>query len=399
MEIDVLKQMKEIAEAFDIQLSILQSGIEFTTELDNRIYKVLGIQRDFEYNLDTALELCEEDSLYIVRDMYGLYNLTFKHEDSFVKIGPFISEEAASLVPVIMEKNGISDIFEKELIELYNSYPLIQNMKALENLIAMEMRYLLGIEGDVARVHLKMTLDTKDVFDELRLLEENKVSMEVIEERYKIEDRLLKAVASGDYEKVLSVLSEFANYRISPRISNEIRNAQNSLIILNTLLRRAVQEAQVHPAHIDSLSAHFAKKIENTTRISELNGMSTEMSRKYCMLVYNYSLLGHSEMVRDALNYIDFNMQEDLTLNAIAERLCVNASYLSKQFKKENGKTLTDYVNEKRVQTSLKYLATTDLPIQEVAELVGILDENYYSRLFKKYQSMTPSKYRSMMRD
>ena len=399
MEIDVLKQIKEIAEAFDIQSTVLQSGKEFDADLDNRIYKVLGIERNFEYNLETALELCEEDVLYVVRDMYGINNLTFKRGETFIKIGPFISEEASSLVPSIMEKNKISDIFVKELIELYNTYPLIQNMNALENLIAMEMRYLLGIEGNISRVHFRMTLETKDVFDELRLLEENKVSMDAIEERYKIEDRLLKAVASGDYEKVLSVLSEFANYRISPRISNEIRNAQNSLIILNTLLRRAVLDAQVHPAHIDSLSAHFAKKIENTTRISELTGMSAEMARKYCMMVYNYSLMGHSEMVRDALNYIDFNMQEDLTLNAIAERLCVNASYLSKRFKKEKGKNLTDYVNEKRVQTSLKYLATTDLPIQEVAELVGILDENYYSRLFKKYQGMTPSKYRSMMRD
>jgi len=76
----------------------------------------------------------------------------------------------------------------------------------------------------------------------------------------------------------------------------------------------------------------------------------------------------------------------------------VNASYLSKQFKKENEKTLTDYVNAKRVYTSLKYLAATDLPVQSVAELVGIYDENYFSRLFKKYQQTTPSKYRSLMK-
>jgi YesN/AraC family two-component response regulator len=103
-------------------------------------------------------------------------------------------------------------------------------------------------------------------------------------------------------------------------------------------------------------------------------------------------------MVRDAINYIDFNLTEDLSLNAIAEKLSVSASYLSKQFKNENNKTLTNYVNEKRVFTSLKYLATTDLPIQNVAELVGIYDENYFSRLFKKYQNITPSKYRNLMR-
>ena len=62
------------------------------------------------------------------------------------------------------------------------------------------------------------------------------------------------------------------------------------------------------------------------------------MIRKYCLLVRNHSLTGHSEMVRDAMNYIDFNLTEDLSLNAIAEKISVNASYLSKQFKKENEK-------------------------------------------------------------
>ncbi|MBS5326366.1 MAG: AraC family transcriptional regulator [Lachnospiraceae bacterium] len=47
----------------------------------------------------------------------------------------------------------------------------------------------------------------------------------------------------------------------------------------------------------------------------------------------------------------------------------------------------------------MKYLAATDLPIQNIAELVGIYDENYFSRLFKKYQQMTPSKYRSLMKN
>ena len=43
-------------------------------------------------------------------------------------------------------------------------------------------------------------------------------------------------------------------------------------------------------------------------------------------------------------------------------------------------------------------LAATELPIQEVAERVGIYDENYYARLFKKYQNQTAKQYRNMMK-
>lgn len=81
----------------------------------------------------------------------------------------------------------------------------------------------------------------------------------------------------------------------------------------------------------------------------------------------------------------------------MAEKLSVNASYLSGQFKRETGETLTNYVNRKRIQKSLFFLATTNLPIQEVAARVGIYDENYFSRIFKKFQLMTPREYRSAM--
>ena len=76
----------------------------------------------------------------------------------------------------------------------------------------------------------------------------------------------------------------------------------------------------------------------------------------------------------------------------------MSSSYLSAQFKKETGKTLTDYINEKRIHESLVLLAATELPIQEVAERVGIYDENYYARLFKKYQNQTAKQYRNMMK-
>ena len=86
-----------------------------------------------------------------------------------------------------------------------------------------------------------------------------------------------------------------------------------------------------------------------------------------------------------------------MSLKLLAEKVSANASYLSTQFKKETGKTLTDYINEKRIHNSLVLLATTDMPIQEVAEQVGINDENYFARLFKKYQNQTAKQYRSLM--
>ena len=60
----------------------------------------------------------------------------------------------------------------------------------------------------------------------------------------------------------------------------------------------------------------------------------------------------------------------------------VNASYLSSLFRREMDMTLTDYVNGRRIDTALKLLNTTDIPIQDIAYYVGIEDVNYFTRIF-----------------
>ncbi len=56
--------------------------------------------------------------------------------------------------------------------------------------------------------------------------------------------------------------------------------------------------------------------------------------------------------------------------------------------------TYTDFINKKRVENAKKLLASTSLQIQTVAQHCGILDVNYFTKLFKKYTGMTPGKFR-----
>lgn len=77
-----------------------------------------------------------------------------------------------------------------------------------------------------------------------------------------------------------------------------------------------------------------------------------------------------------------------------AERLKMNSSYLSTLFKKENGTTLTDYVNQKRVEHAIFLLNSTSLQVQSIAQQCGIPDVNYFSKTFKKIVGKTPMEYR-----
>lgn len=98
--------------------------------------------------------------------------------------------------------------------------------------------------------------------------------------------------------------------------------------------------------------------------------------------------------LQKAVTYMDADLTADLSLNALAQYLNVNASYLSNLFKKEAGQTLTEYVNRKRIKHGLLLLNSTTMQIQTIAQYCGIPDVNYFTKLFKKYVGKTPKEYR-----
>lgn len=120
------------------------------------------------------------------------------------------------------------------------------------------------------------------------------------------------------------------------------------------------------------------------------------MIHMYCFLVKNHSIKGYSPLVQKVIISIDTDLTADLSLNALASRMNVNASYLSTLFKRETGSTLTDYVNEKRIQHGILLLHSTNLQIQTIASYCGIPDVNYFTKLFKKRVGKTPKAYREL---
>ncbi len=112
------------------------------------------------------------------------------------------------------------------------------------------------------------------------------------------------------------------------------------------------------------------------------------------MLVQNYSFQKYTPLVRKAMNYIELNIGKGVSLKDLAGELNVNASYLSTVFKKEIGQTVTEYINQRRVEMAILYLNTSSMQIQDIAFQVGICDVNYFSKVFKKITGMTPTKYR-----
>jgi YesN/AraC family two-component response regulator len=99
-------------------------------------------------------------------------------------------------------------------------------------------------------------------------------------------------------------------------------------------------------------------------------------------------------MIREAVTYIRFNIDQPLSLNRLADTLGVHPSYLSRAFKKALGMTLIDYINKLRIEEAKYVLDHSNKSIAEAALSVGYNDPNYFSKVFHKLEHVTPHEYR-----
>ena len=224
--------------------------------------------------------------------------------------------------------------------------------------------------------------------------EDTAVNMRLTERRYHYEKEVMQAVSLGSYHRAASLMRSFAAIPMEQRSAHPIRNIKNYCIILNTLLRKAAEDGGVHPLRLDHQSTEFALRIETITSTGSGYRLMQDMLKAYCALVKNNSVHPYSPLIQQVIVLIDADLSAELNLRALAGQLNVNASYLSSLFKKEVGKTLTDFATERRIQAACQLLVSSKLQIQTVARYCGIPDPNYFSKLFRKYTGLTPTEFR-----
>ncbi len=85
---------------------------------------------------------------------------------------------------------------------------------------------------------------------------------------------------------------------------------------------------------------------------------------------------------------------EPVTLEQLARAFFVSKEYLSKMFKQEYGRNVTDYMLHLRMVKAKEWLLDESIPIKAIAEMAGYEDITYFYRVFKKHFGIAPGEMR-----
>lgn len=97
--------------------------------------------------------------------------------------------------------------------------------------------------------------------------------------------------------------------------------------------------------------------------------------------------------VRKAREFVEGHYQEPIRVRDISEYIHVSPNYLGKIYFLNTGEHLRDYINSVKLQKAREFLAARKYQISEVAAMVGIDDQRYFSKLFKKRFGVSPKEF------
>ena len=92
---------------------------------------------------------------------------------------------------------------------------------------------------------------------------------------------------------------------------------------------------------------------------------------------------------------IEAEIQSNINVYEIADRVNLTREYLSRVFKEYTGIKLKDYIVNERIKASCRYLSESQMTVQEISSMMNYSSPSNFSRDFLRVMGMSPNEYRN----
>lgn len=216
-----------------------------------------------------------------------------------------------------------------------------------------------------------------------------------IEYNNSVEFRLLYLISHGMTELLFAFLEEHPSSGLPKHIKNYgLRTKQDLTIVHNSLFCRAAISGGLPALYARSICSYYLDQIEQAENEQDLDAIRKKCACHYCSKLHESRQQAYGTLVRNVLSYLQVNLHNAPMLNEISARMGVSPEHLSRTIKSETGKSFTQILTKLRVDEAGFYLAYTQMPIWEVASLVGYSGSTTFGQMFKKATGLSPLRWR-----
>lgn len=176
--------------------------------------------------------------------------------------------------------------------------------------------------------------------------------------------------------------------------SESIDTAKTRVMELVFTISRAAVDGGADKSATLQLNDIFYQDLLELTTSAELCLWSTNMLETFMNHLEDNKNQKNLQATQKAAEYIRQNYREKLTIDDIAQEVYLSPCYVSRIFKQSLGCTLMEYLTQVRVEEAKTRLKNPKYNVMQAAEESGFEDPGYFTRVFKKLEGITPSRFK-----
>lgn len=352
----------------------------------------------------------------------GYYSVLIVHLDNNIDLGlahPQPIREMAKLAICDIVDRTIDDRYWRFIIEEdYGQLDIILGLSGESHKAKVELIKIAEDIRDVISKELNIiaTIGVGGIYDELLILRRSYMqALKALEYKmvmgygsiipydnicnrnirkhcysFEQENELLSYLRMGDYLNVQYMLDEIVS-----TMKNEPISLETIKCIYFDIINTAIKVADELDVDHNILNNVLPDLSEGTT-LDEVYVCVCNFYREVCDIVNDAKNSSNIELRDSIVEYINENYSDPmLSVDSIADEFSKSSSYVSRFFKEQMGYSLTEYIHRVRLDRAKQLLADTDDTIAQIGEIVGYNSPHNFSRVFKRYEQVTPTQYRT----
>ncbi len=404
------KDALQIKERMETVMPIIENGFIYSILFQERFeedienYKnLLGITAPYGYMLAVVFGDMQQGnhmtnavgtSVKAQMDHYSKVREILKESFSEAVVG----NVTANKIPVFMPADGLKMDYNKRIEMIEKSRMAVRSMNK-----ATRLSFRIGI-GGVGK--LKDTLFSYD--GALKALYSTKGSVAHVddlpitveyEENYPvdIEEAIFEKLRDGKMEECIAEADKFFDWMASQYGDDEM---SIKLKVLEFVMNgESIMYRNGGYLYRFDSRKNYLQEIFDTKGYELLKKWFMDKMREAAAAMVKSGEDHANDLIRKAQEYIDNHFQKDMSLDDISRELNISPYYFSRLFKEETGENFVEYVTGRRIERAKHLLKNPDKSIKEICAEVGYSDPNYFSRIFKKYQGVSPTEYKENVGD
>ena len=353
-------------------------------------------RKKYKKELNDLLVSMDNNHIYHYTNQFDVNFLMFKYRKikQIIILGPFLQrrpneQQCQEMLQRVQIKLSRMNTLKHYLLKV----PVCSYTQALK-MTRLAIRYL------KSKYYYEEVLTVDFSFHELpESHAENKeqydYTLAQIQKRYDLENRMLTAIENGNVTEALQLYTQITvSVAGIQRVRDELLNQKYKSYLMNTLSRKAIENAHVNLLTVDHMSRRFAALIDEANSVEELEQITKDLVYEYTATVMKVKSLNYSPRISKAIQYIEMHLDQPISLEQLAENIELAPAYLSRLFNQEVGQTVSQYIMSLRLDKGRNLLKTTSMRIDEVAQFVGFNQQSYFTKCFRQQYGLTPLQYR-----